>query len=222
MQTLVRACDDERIRCQIPIYNIFSNLIAPLIDTAYVPFTYGSSYAQHTTRNAAPTTTNNNPYSSFIDSGSSEGGEPKFESVVTCAFTALGSLMSTYTGVMCFLINDGRLVYDLLAPLSWYLNANKRDADKRQALAEQVTAGSADTSNNAPPPPLQNTNQAAPDGNNTSRKNSDPKELMAKQKELFILNGFISFFYKLFSIEEISTKKLIAKAFRFVVEFVSC
>lgn len=129
--------------------------------------------------------------------------EPRLENIINASFTALASLMSSYSGLMCFLINDGQLVFTLLSPFSWYLQANKRDSDKRQALAEQLTTTSLRESSVAPETQL-------------TRKTSDPKELQAKQKEICILNGLISFLYKIFHIEEISIEKLKAKALRLV------
>lgn len=208
MQTLVRVCDEESVRSRIPLYDLLSNLIAPIIDTAYVPFTYGPVYTQHKLNQLQQNL--NSAYQHSEGQGGGVGvavgdqvSETKIESVISAAFTALGALMASYSGVMCFLINDGQLVFSLLAPFSWYLEANKRDADKRQSLAEQLTSASLRES------------FAAPEAANPSRKTSNPKELLARQRELYILNGLISFFYKIFNIKEISIKHLEAKAMRF-------
>jgi hypothetical protein len=193
MQTLVRVSDDGEYRSQIPLYDLLSNLISPLIDTVYVPFTYGPYYMQPKLQHHL------NQNYSILDNNDSTSSEPKIEAIITASFTALSSLMSSYNGIMCFLVNNGQLLFDLLSPLSWYLSANKRDSNNRQTLAEQFTSTSLSESSE----------------NITNRKNSNPKEIQAKQRELFILNGLIGFLYKLFRIEEISIKKLVTKAFRF-------
>ena len=177
-----------------------------------MPFRYGSFHAQHKLTHLQSQLVNNNAnpnsalYSTAVDLNN-DPPDPKAENVITAAYTALASLMTSYNGVMCFLVNNGRLVFSLLSPLSWYLEANKRESDKRQALAEQITAASLRDSENILENNLNN-------NHNTGRKASDPKALAAKQRELYILNGLVSFFYKIFDIEEISIKRLKAKAFR--------
>lgn len=193
IQTLIIVADDRECRERMPLFDLLSNLLAPLLDVNYVPFTFGPNSTHHNTHQQ-----------NTIDTGmeqASAASEPKIESIIGASMTALCSLLSSYNGMMCFMVDGGRLIKNLLTPLSWYLQTNKREADRRMSLSEVLTGTT--HSSHSEHGPAQST-----------KTRTNKLDLHVKQRELLIINRLLDMLYKIFNIEEIDTKFLIEKAFK--------
>lgn len=138
IQTLIKISDDPECRKLLRFEDLFSQLISPLIDIEYVPLTYGPLYTQHKSQDNNSADNNENTT------------EPKLENILNSVICSLNVLMKSYNGVMCFSVNEAKVIKSLLAPFSWFLESNRREADKQITLIYSATLTTNSNSTNTP------------------------------------------------------------------------
>jgi hypothetical protein len=92
VQCLIKVADDEECRKMLKLNDLFSNLIAPMIDVDYIPLTYGPLYSNHTTKC--------DKYGVEIKNKASS--EPKLAAILTSCSTALHSILKKTVGIPLF------------------------------------------------------------------------------------------------------------------------
>jgi hypothetical protein len=136
-QCLLKVADDEACREMMKLDDLFSNLIAPMIDVDYVALTYGPFYNPHKLkfdRDGAEIASNQ----------ASESSEPRLAAAIleSCS-TALFSILKKTIGIpllmvidlklkrirnfililnfyLFYKLNDGKVLKSLLSPMLWF------------------------------------------------------------------------------------------------------
>jgi hypothetical protein len=94
MQTLIKCMDNAEFRQMVNLSDLFKTLLAPLVDCDYAPLLYGgSSHKNNHCEN-------------------SHNQEPKIKNIVNSCYTALSTIFTSYTGIMCFSVKKKLLSRD--------------------------------------------------------------------------------------------------------------
>ncbi|RNA32225.1 target of rapamycin complex 2 subunit TSC11 [Brachionus plicatilis] len=106
IQSFIKTLEYPECRNLVNLPHLLSYIISPLVDTDFVPLSYGSS---------------KDPEGPL---------EPKIENIVNISLTIIFTFMKSYNGLMILNLNDAKIVKLLFSPLSWFSKANKRNLNQ--------------------------------------------------------------------------------------------
>ncbi len=96
VQCLIKVADDEECRKMMKLNDLFSNLIAPMIDVDYVPLTYGPMFSHHKTKYNKDGT----------EIKRKADSDPKLAAILASCSTALHSILKKTVGIPLISVFD--------------------------------------------------------------------------------------------------------------------
>ena len=179
VQCMLRVAETSECRAMLKFDDLFSYLLAPIVDIHYTPLLYGQDVLNN--NNSSSATGAAAPALVGQHSSNHSNQAPKLERIVSSCFVALHCLLSTCAGFMCFNVNNGANLRTLLSPLSRAL------LNRRRGLSD------ASLDSFSPPPPA----AAAAAANERKRPSIATSRPTAS---FFVLNQLVDFIYKLLQI----------------------